>query len=123
MFGFHQLENGSWRWTAREFSVALKPPEDAEKRGATLHLEFYIPDSQIELLGPLTLAATAGRFTLPEEQFSKGGNYSYRGKIPGELLATSVLPITFNFDKALSPALADGRELAVIVTKVELQAE
>jgi len=123
LFGFYQLENDAWRWTAREFSVAVKPPAGAEQRGATLRLDLFIPDSQIELLGPMTMAATTGRYALESETFSKGGSYSYTRKIPPEALATSLLPVDFCFDKALAPLSADGRELAVIVSKIELQME
>jgi hypothetical protein len=121
--GFYQLEDKSWRWTAREFSVALKPPEGGEKRGATLRLDLYIPDSQIELLGPMTLAASTGRYALDAQTFSKGGTYSYARKIPADALATSLLPVNFCFDKSLAPLSADGRELTAIVSKIELQAE
>lgn len=121
--GFYQLEDQAWRWTAREFSVALKPPQGAERHGATLRLVLYIPDSQIQLLGPMTLAASTGSYALDPETFSKGGTYSYLRKIPPSALDTSLLPVDFCFDKALAPLSADGRELTVIVSKIELEAE
>jgi hypothetical protein len=121
--GFWWVESDSWRWTSREFSVALQPPERAEVNGATLYLHLFIPDSQIELLGPMTLTATVEGQSLPPETFSQGGPYVYTRAIPKELMATSILPIKFSFDKALSPAKADGRELAAIVNGIELQAE
>jgi hypothetical protein len=120
--GFWQIESNSWRWTARDFAVALQPPDSAEASGATLYLHLFIPDSQIELLGPMTLSASTDNYSLSPETFSKGGTYIFSRQIPKEVMATSLLPVRFSFDKALAPAKADGRELAAIVTGIELQA-
>lgn len=119
--GFWWLESGSWRWTAREFSAALKPPEDAEKKGSTLYLHLYIPVTQIQLLGAMTLTAKTDHYLLKPETFSQGGTYVYTCEIPKELLATSILPVKFSFDKALPPDKGDGRELAAIVSGIELE--
>lgn len=119
--GFWWVESGSWRWTAREFSAALKPPAGAELKGSTLQLHLYIPDSQIESLGPMTLTARIDDQSLPPETFSKGGNYIYTREVSKELLATSILPVKFRFDKALPPEKGDGRELAAIVSEIELE--
>jgi hypothetical protein len=121
--GFYQLENGAWRWTAREFSAGLRPPDGAEQRGATLELYFYLPDFQVEALGPMTLSASTGTYELSPQTFSKGGTYIYSRKVPKEALATSLLPVTFSFDKATEPLTSDGRELAAIVSKIELQTD
>ena len=119
--GFWWVENESWRWTAREFAVSLLPPDRAEIDGATLYLHLYIPQSQIDALGPMTLSAEVDGRPLEQEVFSKGGTYIYTRVIPKDLLATSILPVKFCFDKALSPVKSDGRELAAIVNGIELQ--
>jgi hypothetical protein len=119
--GFWWLESGSWRWTAREFSVALLPPVNAEQRGATLNLHLYIPDSQIESLGSMTLTAVVDDEELEPQTFSKGGIYVYTREVPKAAMATSVLPVRFSFDKALPPGKSDGRELSAVVTEVDLE--
>ena len=119
--GFWQVESDSWRWTAREFAAALAPPERAEQRGATLYVHLYIPVHQIESLGPMTLSAKTEGRALQSETFSKGGAYIYSSEIPGELLATSILPVEFSFDKAMPAYKSDGRELAAIVSEIELE--
>jgi len=69
----------------------------------------------------MTLSATTeGRSLLPET-FLKGGTYIYTRDIPKELMATSMLPVKFSFDKAVSAEDADGRELAAIVTSIDLE--
>ena len=117
------MENDQWRWTKQQFSVALKPPDGAEQRGATLDLNIYLPDSQIESLGPMTLFARTGEFDLAPETFSKGGTYIYSREIPKDALATSLLPVEFRFDKATAPLTGDGRQLAAIITNIELQTD
>lgn len=121
LFGFYQLENNQWRWTARQFAAALKPPEGAEQRGATLNLTLYLSDAQIHTLGPMTLSASAGDYPLDPQTFLSSGTYVYSREIPRPALATSLLPLNFSFDKATSPFSGDGRELAAIVTTIELQ--
>jgi hypothetical protein len=119
--GFWWIESDSWRWTAREFSAALQPPEGAEQRGATLNLRLYIPDDQVASLGPMTLAATIEGQDLQPETYSRGGTFVYSREIPKALMATSILPVRFSFDKALPAFKGDGRELGAIVTGIELQ--
>jgi len=120
--GFWWLESNKFRWTAREFSVALQPPEGADSRGATLYLHLYIPNDQVEALGPLTLEGITEGQLLKSETYSKGGTYIYTREIPKNLMATSLLPVKFSFDTALPGDKSDGRELAAIVTEIDLQA-
>ena len=121
--GFWWLESGSWRWTSKEFSAALKPPDDAERSGARLSLHLYIPEFQIRTLGAMTLTAEAGGRTLESETYSQGGNYVYTRDVPKDLLETSLLPVKFSFDKAVPADKGDGRELAAIVTEIDLESD
>ena len=45
--GFYGVEAGSWRWTARQFSVKLKTPEGAAQKGATLRFLLTVPPAVI----------------------------------------------------------------------------
>jgi hypothetical protein len=74
-------------------------------------------------LSATALSATNGGYVLEPEKFSKGGTYVYSRKIPREALATSILPVKFCFDRARAPYLGDGRELAAIVSRIELQTD
>lgn len=123
LFGFYPLESGKWRWTTRQFAAVLKPPDGSEQRGATLDLHLYFSDAQIETLGPMTLSVTTDGYALDPQTFSKAGAYIYSREIPKDALVTSLLPLYFLFDKATPPLPGDGRELAAIVTKIELQTD
>ena len=41
--GFYGVEAGAWRWTAKQFTVALRPPFGAAQKGAKLHREADRP--------------------------------------------------------------------------------
>jgi hypothetical protein len=119
--GFYGLEQGQWRWTARRFAVVLLPPPGSQQAGATLRLKLYIPETQIQKLGPVTLRADVGEHSLAPEKFAKGGTLEYSQNIQPSLLGPNMLPVVFTFDKALPPAATDGRELGAVVSEVSLE--
>src|ERR1700742_4249902 len=42
--GFYGIENQSWRWTAKNFTVALRPIKGSDTKGAKLEMKFVIPE-------------------------------------------------------------------------------
>src|ERR1035437_8355315 len=46
--GFYDVEQNAWRWTAGKFSVILRVPRGADRKGALLHLKFSLPEAVIE---------------------------------------------------------------------------
>lgn len=119
--GFHNVENGSWRWTQRQFTVVLGTPAGAAKTGATLELHLTVPPPSIEKLGSLTLTASIDGTDLGPETYSKAGPYVYKRDVPARLLAGDSAKVLFQLDKALQPGGADIRELGVVVTSAGLE--
>jgi hypothetical protein len=119
--GFYDLESGAWRWTARNFSIALKRPPGAEQNGAKLILRFVIPDVQIQRLGPITLRADVAARALSPETLSKAGTYSYSRDVPADAFHFDTVLASFSLDKAAPPTESDLRELGVVVTSVALE--
>ncbi|MBV8817825.1 MAG: hypothetical protein JO022_05670 [Acidobacteriaceae bacterium] len=120
LHGFYFIEGNGWRWTARMFSVALKPPGVAAN-GATLVLNLFVPPSQIQNVGSLTLHAAIDGHPLKSQTYAKPGAFEYTRDIPSELLDTNIVPIDFCLDKATPPSPQDGRELGVVVTAIALR--
>jgi hypothetical protein len=118
--GFYTLENQKWRWVAHRFAVVLKPPPGSDTAGATLRLQLFLPDPQIQKLGPITLTADVGEVTLKPETFTQGGAALYSRDVAPDLLRADLVPVVFSFDKAAPAALTDGREVAAVVTQVSL---
>jgi hypothetical protein len=121
--GFHGIESGSWRWTQRQFTVALGVPAGADQAGGTLELRLTVPPPSIEKLNSLTLTASIGGTDLGPETYSKPGPYIYKRDVPARLLLGDPVKVAFTLDKAMNPGGADLRELGVVVTSIGLAAK
>lgn len=119
--GFYEVEQNSWRWTKRRFSVRLRPPVDSERNGATLTLKFVIPDVIVERLKSMSLAASVGGVSLPPEKYSKSGEHVYVREVPGASLTGKLVTVDFVLDKALPPTSSEARELGVVVSSIGLE--
>jgi hypothetical protein len=118
--GFYDAEANAWRWTARRFVVTFPQPANAETKGAILQLQIFIPGSQIDKLGPLTLIADVDEHELKPEIFSAGGQYTFSREVPPEALKSNLIPVIFSLDKAVAPSASDGRELGAVVSMASL---
>ncbi len=117
--GFYPIDPGVvWRWTAKEFTVSLRPPRDAGQKGAQLVLQFTIPDAVIQNLKSITLSGSIGELKLAPEEYKAAGGYSYTRDVPGDNLKGANIPVDFALDKVLPPSGAETRELGIIVSKV-----
>lgn len=121
--GFYDPEQGSWRWTAKQFSAVLRAPSTAKEKGALLVFKFAIPDASIQQLKSLTLSAKVNGAGLEPETYTKPGDYTYQRDISASLLSTDVVTVDFLLDKALPPTSTDLRELGVVAQAVGLEAK
>jgi hypothetical protein len=119
--GFHDLEEGRWRWTQRRFSLTMESPGGAQT--PRLELAFYIPPTSMERLGSMELSARVNQCSLPPSRYSAQGSFTYSQAVPATCLKPDGNRVEFSLDKALTPAQADGRELGLFVEKVALGAE
>lgn len=118
--GFYPVEGGSWRWTARNFSVALAPPAGWAQKGARLHFKFTLPDAVIGKIGPMQLSASVNGVALKPELYSKAGDYDYQRDVEAGSQA-GLVTVEFSCDKALPPSGDEQRELALIAVSVGLE--
>jgi hypothetical protein len=121
--GFYALEAGSWRWTMKQFEVALKPPPGAADKGATLSFKLAAPEAIVSKLGPVTLNATINGLALPPETYSKSGNYVYTRDVPASALKGDAVAVQFAADKGIPPSADDARELSLIAVSVGLESK
>jgi len=118
--GFHGLENDSWRWTMKNFTVALRPPAGAAQSGAHLELKLTIPAVILDRVGPITVTGRVGGAELAPETYSQAGDGAYARDIPASALAGDAVSFDFSVDKAIPPSNKDARELAIIVRTIGL---
>jgi hypothetical protein len=118
--GFYDVEAGKWRWTARNFSVLLKAPPGSERKGAQLTLKLFLPDAQLQRLGPMTLSADTSGKVLPSRTFTQSNTQIYSALLPAEALQAGFVAVNFQFDKAAVNVNGDVRELGAVATSVDL---
>jgi hypothetical protein len=119
--GFHNIEARAWRWTAREFQVALGLPPGAAQKGATLAVRLTVPPVIIEKEGPITLTASIAGTRFEPETYSTTGNFVFRRDVPPNLLAGNSVRVEFALDKAMPPTTMDQRQLGIVVLNVALE--
>jgi tRNA (mo5U34)-methyltransferase len=117
--GWHQLEEDSWRWTERCFSVEMQVPEDPEDlSSAKLELHFVYPDYLKQRIESLRLKASIGEILLGEAQYSTSGDHIFRAPVPAGLLRGRTVIVTFELDRAIPPDSVDGRERGIVALNV-----
>ena len=121
--GLHGIEAAAWRWTEKQFTVALRPPFGSSQKGARLTVKLTVPPPTIEKLKTVSLSATAGGSALPPETYTTVGDYVYVRDIPATLLTGDSLRVDFQLDKAMAPSGADIRELGIIVLNIGLESK
>lgn len=119
--GFYAVEQNAWRWTARRFSVLLRAPRGATRKGAVLNLKLTVPDPVIARLQSVTLTASIQGAALGSETWMKPGDYVFSKTVPSSLLAGEAVKVNLELDKAMPPSQTDQRELGIIVSSVGLE--
>jgi hypothetical protein len=111
--GFYVLEQGGWRWTAREFSLTFP----GSRAGASITLHANVPEAEIQKLGAITLSIRAGAHELAAETFSRAGDFNFTRNLgPGWGNR-----FDFRVDKTLAPTAGDNRELGIIFVGARLE--
>jgi hypothetical protein len=121
--GFHQIEEGGWRWAAKRFAVTLDSPRRAPFEGVRVELAFYLPPQSFQQLGPVTLAGRLNDCSLAPSTYREPGRFVYARSIEERCLGERANRLEFFVDKGLDPAATDGRELAIVVEEAALEPE
>jgi len=108
--GWHDLEEGTYRWTGPDFAVILQEPVH---RGARLYLRFTLVPGSVDK--PVTVAATVDGFHLRASTYSEAGEHVYADHIPQNCWGKSELQIRFVVDRVLTVE-SDARELGLLVS-------
>jgi hypothetical protein len=118
--GFYSVEGGSWRWTAGKFAARLQIPPGAAQSGATLNLNFSVPDAVLQKLGKVTITGSINGVPLKSAEFEKSGPALYTADVAPSQLPGDTVEVDFSLDKSIPPGATDRRELGVIATSVAL---
>lgn len=118
--GFHAVEQGAWRWSARKFSLSLAVPENAATRGATLELKAALPDAIAQQMLGVTITPTLGGHTLTPRKLDQTGEHVIAFDVPASLLNTAAVIVDFELDKSIPPREGESRELGLVIAQVSL---
>jgi len=116
--GFYDIEQGSWRWTGKKFSVLLAIPENVTQKKVSLVFKMAVPEPVIQQLKSVTVTATVNGVALPPETYRKPGEYVFTKDVDAKSLGGASAQVEFMLDKALAPAGNDSRELGLVATSV-----
>jgi 2-polyprenyl-3-methyl-5-hydroxy-6-metoxy-1,4-benzoquinol methylase len=104
--GWHEIENGAWRWTGRDFAAVI----DNAAGTTRLEFRFQIMPELLDAASPVTLRAEIDGEPLPSAQYDTPGVHVYSLPVPAALARAE---IRFRLSHSFS---AGGRDLGVIVT-------
>lgn len=119
--GFHQVEENSYRWTERKFSVILQPPAGAAQKGAALELKFHVSEPVIARRKAVTLSASAEGTPLAPQTYDRAGDYVYSRDVPASAVSGGTMKIDFSLDRFLAAGEVESRELGVAVMSAGLR--
>lgn len=111
LYGWHEIEQGSWRWTERRFGAALDLAEP--RPAATLRLVFRLPEVSFAGHPAIHLGARVNGRELPPLAYTAPGEHEYLA--PLGPLPAGELRVEFELDRAVAPSLRDQRELGLLV--------
>ena len=106
--GWHAIEQNSFRWTERSFSIEIKRPHLIQF--STLRFDFRLPSPE-----PVTLSAKVNGAEVPPATFDTEGEQSYTIQIPDQARQAAAIRIDFSIDKWLPAGDRDERELGLLV--------
>ncbi|HOQ45629.1 MAG TPA: hypothetical protein PLA43_06785 [Bryobacteraceae bacterium] len=118
--GVHELENNTFRWTQRRFSVVLQPPAGAEKAGARLEFRFVLPESVISRRKAVTLSAAIEGHALKPETYTAEGEHVYVRDVPASAFTEAPVKADFELDKYLAAGEVETRELGILFLSASL---
>ena len=117
--GFYAVEQGSWRWTDRTFSVLLR--SSTTVGDGRLEFRFTIVPQSIKRLGALTLSAAANGTSLGAAVYDQAGDFVYAKTVPADAVGDATVRVDFTLDKALPPNGGEQRTLGVIAVSAALR--
>jgi hypothetical protein len=114
--GWHEPEEGGWRWTERRFRAEVHAAN-----ARTLSLRFFVPQAVVQRTGVLEMRVQINGVELQPARYSTEGIFVYAEGIPRNALNAARGLVEFELSGALPPDESDGRERGVIVDLLRIE--
>jgi hypothetical protein len=119
--GFYDVEAGAWRWTAKQFTVTLKPPFGSRQKGAKLSVKLTAAAGDRKEQERLHRPATAGNATLAPETYTTPGDYFTSATCPPTLPTSDSVRVDSCWIEGDGAVGRGSRELGIIVLAIGLE--
>jgi len=117
--GWHSIEDGAWRWTAKEAQAVLATPRDLP---VNFEMRLYFPDEHMQRAGgPVTVAILLDGKPLVQETYTVPGPHTILKTVPAAWLSKPTTSVTIRLNRAVGPSDSDRRELGIVVRGLGFQ--
>jgi hypothetical protein len=112
--GWYQVEEGGWRWMAKESLASLKNPQTFP---AQFEVRLVLPKGTVATVGgPVTFTVLFNDKPFGEETYSKDGSYVFQKSVPPGTVTPGPINVTLRVNRAKPPVPnGDIRELGALV--------
>jgi hypothetical protein len=114
--GWHDAEEGGWRWTKKQFTARATNHQGAKH--SSIAMRLYAPPVLIEKFGVISLHAKINGSEVQPFVMREPGRHTFLRKVPEP---SEVTEVVFHLDNALGPDADYSRELGVIVGSLEFK--
>jgi hypothetical protein len=114
--GWYPIEDGAWRWMAKEAEVTLPAPAGVGTRFA---MQLFLPSEPIQrTAGPMRVTVTINGRMITSRTYFENGRYLLEAPVPAGLAEGAANRVNIRWSRALRPAGSDRRELGAVVTEL-----
>lgn len=110
--GWHQLEEGNWRWTEKEFSFEVLLSRTAPPR--EFALAFVLPEMLFRPSAPVCVSCEVNGHPIGASNYSSPGSHTFRGNF--RHVTTDRAAIRFRVEHDFRPPADDTRDLGVVIS-------
>jgi len=111
--GWYGIEDGAWRWMAKEAEAVLRVPAGA---APAFEMQLYFPlDFMQRAGGPVTVSVLLDGKPFAQETYSEPGGYSLSRLVPRDFLVLQSVWVTIRLNRAIPTSDSDRRELGAVV--------
>jgi hypothetical protein len=110
--GWYGIENGAWRWMAKQAEVLLRMPE----RPSEFEARLFFPANLMQRVGGrVTVSIMIDGAQLFRTTYIEPGGHKAEFAVPHNLLDAGTHKAMIQLDRAMSPGEAEQRELGAVV--------
>lgn len=111
--GWYAIEEGAWRWTAKEAQAVLATPQQSP---VNFELRLFLPEAHVKQAGgPVIVSVLLDGNLFAEETYARGGGHTILKPVPAGSLPNPTTKVSFRLNRAVGPTAVDRRELGMVV--------